>query len=135
MMVDKLSDFLIISIEVNDETNLASEEFLKKNLPDGWHCFINDIITSSRLLDVRLISVSIKNGVLYLKGDPTSTNIKLFERLVKAFCVESTQTCMMCGKVVHKCRRTLEVNKPVLCFKDYINYLNYLDFEKNKSEE
>jgi hypothetical protein len=108
------------SVEIGTEDTDARYQ---ECLPIGWFKFINDIQYACRHMNVKLVTLKIFNGVLYITGTtwngPTQA---LFDRIARTFTSDSARTCMICGNAGSR-RKDLE-HKPALCMKHFLDYIN-----------
>jgi len=123
-MSHSLQPFLEVS--VTDSTKIKSRDIIEL-LPPGWKTQFEEVIVGiESVLDVDIIGVDIRDGVLYLTMSPSQlTNVTLTNYVLKTLAQQSAQTCMVCGKYAR--RRKEQAHKPALCRTHYLEYINALE--------
>lgn len=125
-MSHKLTEYL--SIYKTDPRGFSISE-IEKMLPDGWNKqFVQLIQGIQTILNRRIITVAIRNGVLYISqstSDTSNTSSTLADFVITTLSQRSTKTCMMCGQFAR--RRKEQAHKPALCRDHYIEYINAIE--------
>lgn len=120
----------IINCLDNERVGLIGLQEAQHFFPKGWHVFLDDIWHLADLIgNVRVTRIGIDKGLLRVTVEtPGDIEASLFKRVTQSVARESSLKCMECGK--RGFRRKIEQGWPSLCGVHYVEYVNFLDQNK-----
>jgi hypothetical protein len=107
------------NVSLENNSGLSKDEVLNF-LPPGWHKFIQVIFESANICQVKIHTLDIKNGTLYVRSE--GVHLDTFNRVARTIMMDSALTCMICGSYGR--RRKDESGSPPLCGAHYLDYIN-----------
>lgn len=115
-----------LQVSVSNPAKIKGRDIIEM-LPPGWKTQFEEVICGiETVLNVEIIGVDIRDGVLYLTISPSQlTNVTLTNYVLKTLAQQSAQTCMVCGQYAR--RRKEQAHKPALCRTHYLEYINALE--------